>query len=98
MEVLARSYPAEHPVFAGHFPDHPIVPGVMLLDWVHTAIEASLGRSITGLMEAKFLSPATSDERLELVLEPAATVVRFEVRCGVRKVASGRFSLPVDTP
>ncbi len=98
MNALARSFPAAHPVFAGHFPGHPIVPGVMLLDWVQTAIEASLGHTVTGLVEAKFLSPATPDERLELALEAAATAVRFEVRCGERKVASGRFAVAVATP
>ena len=98
MDALARSFPAAHPVFAGHFPTPPIVPGAMLLDGVQTAIEASLGHAVTGLMEAKFLSPATPDERLELALESAATAVRFEVRCGERKVASGRFAVSAATP
>ena len=98
MDALARSFPAAHPVFAGHFPNHPIVPGVMLLDWVQTAIEASLGQAVTGLLEAKFLSPATPNERLELALESTVTAIRFEVRCGERKVASGRFAVPVAAP
>lgn len=95
MDALERAIPALHPVFAGHFPGHPIVPGVMLLDWVHAAIESRLGHSVTCLMDAKFLSPAKPDEMLELSLDAGGAVVRFEVRCGNRKVASGRFAVSV---
>jgi 3-hydroxymyristoyl/3-hydroxydecanoyl-(acyl carrier protein) dehydratase len=38
--------PNDHPSLAGHFPGHPIVPGVVLLDAVLDAIRSSLtGRS-----------------------------------------------------
>ena len=36
---------ADHPVFAGHFPGRPIVPGVMLLEWAQDQIGQSLGRA-----------------------------------------------------
>ena len=35
---LSLNFPATHPVFAGHFPGHPMVPGALLLDAVLHAI------------------------------------------------------------
>ena len=94
MPVVPLPFTADHPVFSGHFPGHPIVPGVLLLDWAQAAIEAQLGQSVQALAEAKFHSPATPDDVLELDLEIGASAVRFEIRSAGRKVASGRFPLP----
>ena len=97
MPVVALPFVEDHPVFTGHFPGHPIVPGVLLLDWVQAAIEAELGQRLQELTEAKFHSPATPADALALELEYDIGVVsiRFEIRSAdARKIASGRFGLP----
>lgn len=94
MPIIPLPFDANHPVFAGHFPGHPIVPGVLLLDWAQAAIETHLGESLQTLIEAKFHNPASPRDRLELDFEVGALAVRFEIRSATRKVASGRFALP----
>jgi 3-hydroxymyristoyl/3-hydroxydecanoyl-(acyl carrier protein) dehydratase len=94
MPIVALPFAPNHPVFAGHFPGHPIVPGVLLIDWAQAAIEAHLGLRFHALAEAKFHSPATPADALELDFEVGPTAVRFEVRSAERKIASGRFPLP----
>lgn len=93
MPVVPLPFAADHPVFPGHFPGHPIVPGVLLLDWAQAAIEAQLGQTLQALTEAKFHSPATPADVLELDFEVSVSVVRFEIRSAARKIASGRFPL-----
>ena len=94
MQVIPLPFAADHPVFPGHFPGHPIVPGVLLLEWAQAAIEAQLGQRVRALAEAKFHSPATPADVLELDFDIGATSVRFEIRSAARKIASGRFPLP----
>jgi 3-hydroxyacyl-[acyl-carrier-protein] dehydratase len=84
-----------HPALVGHFPGRPIVPGVLLLDAVQDAIEAG-GLTLAGIAAAKFLSPAVPDEPLSVDYEADGSTVRFEIGCGARKVASGRFLLAED--
>jgi 3-hydroxymyristoyl/3-hydroxydecanoyl-(acyl carrier protein) dehydratase len=84
--------PLDHPVFAGHFPGTPIVPGVMLLDAVLHAIAASTGIALDTceLGAVKFLSPAKPGD--ELVIQhtlSAGGAIRFDVMAGTRKIASG---------
>jgi 3-hydroxymyristoyl/3-hydroxydecanoyl-(acyl carrier protein) dehydratase len=98
MPVVALPFAADHPVFAGHFPRHPIVPGVLLLDWAQAAIEAQLGQALQALTEAKFHSPATPADNLALDFEVGPSSVRFEIRSADRKIASGRFPLPQSSP
>jgi len=94
MPVVPLPFAADHPAFPGHFPGHPIVPGVLLLDWAQTAIVAQLGHDLQALAEAKFHSPATPSDLLELDFEIGISAVRFEIRSAARKIASGRFPLP----
>ena len=51
--------PADHPAFAGHFPDLPIVPGVVLLDAALFAIRQALGAEPAAcrIAAAKFFHP-----------------------------------------
>lgn len=94
MPLVQLPFTADHPAFAGHFPGHPIVPGVLLLDWAQGAIEAHLDKPIEALAEVKFHSPATPGDPLALDFEISAVAVRFVVCSATRKIASGRFLLP----
>jgi 3-hydroxyacyl-[acyl-carrier-protein] dehydratase len=94
MPVIALPFATDHPVFPGHFPGRPIIPGVLLLDWAQIAVEALLSQRMSALTEAKFHSPATPADTLELDVDISTTTVQFEIRSAARKIASGRFALP----
>ncbi len=94
---LAFTIPADHPALPGHFPGHPIVPGVVLLDHAIAALGASLNRSLDTwrLASAKFLSPVAPGEPLDLAFDAAAGgAIRFTLRAGARDVATGVLSAP----
>lgn len=52
--------PADHPAFSGHFPDHPILPGVCILDYVSKAF----AMPSQGFRNAKFHKPVRPGETL----------------------------------
>ena len=91
MPIADLHFTPDHPAFAGHFPGQPIVPGVLLLEGVQRTVEAATGLALDGLAVAKFLSPAQPGDALALAYDVAGSAVRFEIRCGVRKIANGRF-------
>nr|WP_223962129.1 AMP-binding protein [Burkholderia diffusa] len=94
---LAFTIPADHPALPGHFPGHPIVPGVVLLDHAIAALGASLNRPLHTwrLASAKFLSPVAPGEPLDLAFDAAADgAIRFTLRAGARDVATGVLSAP----
>lgn len=80
-----------HPIFAGHFPGEPIVPGVMLLDWVMREAAVTLGLGIAELRvrETKFFEPLLPAQQAELYLQPAPTRCAFHIRRATRDLASG---------
>ena len=88
--------PVPHPALEGHFPDEPILPGVVLLDEALHAIERAGGAAGRWHVHSvKFLGPVA--ERAALVLEYEQTAkgsVRFTVRDGERPVATGTLSRP----
>ena len=85
------SLPPDHPVFAGHFPGTPIIPGVMLLDAVLHSMAAS-GIVVDGcaIDSVKFLSPACPGESLDIhhARTPGGSI-RFELMNGSRRIATG---------
>lgn len=95
--ALAFTIPADHPALPGHFPGHPVVPGVVLLDHAIHAIGAALNRPLHAwrLGSAKFLSPVAPGEPLDLAFDAAASgAIRFTLRAGSRDVATGVLSAP----
>ena len=77
--------PVDHPVFAGHFPGQPIVPGVVLLDQAILFAEKMLacpaGNWQVG--NAKFLSPVLPGEVLTYALTQSQ-VGRLLLQCNAR--------------
>jgi acyl-coenzyme A synthetase/AMP-(fatty) acid ligase len=80
---------ADHPALAGHFPGHPIYPGVVLLDLAVTAIEAHFGFAVRELPSAKFLAPVRPGATVRLTAEQRDDQVRFELSVGGTPVARG---------
>lgn len=80
--------PIDHPAFAGHFPDRPIVPGVVLLD----RLLAFVGQPCD-IASAKFLNPAGPGETLEFRWRAGTSgAIRFDVVGGARTIASGTLT------
>ena|ERR1035437_4767484 len=84
--------PADHPAFVGHFPDTPIVPGVVLLDEAMHAIAVDTGLVATAwqISSVKFLSPLKPGELVIIEHEQLANgTIKFEVRAGKFEVPAG---------
>ena len=64
--------PTDHPFFEGHFPGHPILPGVVALGWMIAATERFLGRNLLGIevLNVKFQVVILPGTQLELLLTP----------------------------
>jgi len=90
-EVRYLSVPAAHPVFRGHFPGNPIVPGVMLLEWVQREVAQLLGRATSALRirESKFFTPLAPEQRAKLSFEPGAGRCTFEIEHDGTRIARG---------
>lgn len=79
--------PLDHPAFPGHFPEHPIVPGVLLLDEAIRCAEKwrQIPAALWQVREAKFLSPVGPGEHLSLQL---ANTPRGSIEFRIATVAS----------
>lgn len=92
---ISLSFAPGHPAFAGHFPDRPIVPGVLLLDAaVHAVLQAHPGGrdgdNTCMVTSAKFLSPVSPGEILNLTWSDMHQgQVRFAIAGPGRQVATG---------
>jgi len=89
----------DHPALPGHFPGHPVVPGVLVMDEVIETLREQYGRNLVviGLPSVKLSSPLLPGERLmiELAQEDSGAAA-FTCRVDRRIVASGsiRYRLP----
>ena len=70
----------DHPSLPGHFPDKPIVPGVVLLERVIEAIEAAQGPlPPLRLPQVKFIAPLLPGQVTRIELDGHAPRWKFRV-------------------
>lgn len=95
MNRIAIAIAPDHPVFAGHFPGHPIVPGALLLAEALQALDR-VGIATQGceIASAKFLSPVGPGETVSLrwVAAPGKPLP-VELWVADRRVASAALVL-----
>lgn len=93
-EVVERvRIDASHPSLPGHFPGHPIVPGVVLLDRLAAALEREGAGHLARIAAVKFLSPLRPDEDAELRIARDGARVRFALMRGEAAILRGEGDL-----
>lgn len=80
---------ADHPSLPGHFPDSPLVPGVMLLEQVALALRAWRGERLARVQDAKFVAPLLPEQQAQVTLSDTGGRLRFEIRRGDELLARG---------
>jgi 3-hydroxymyristoyl/3-hydroxydecanoyl-(acyl carrier protein) dehydratase len=86
---------ASHPALPGHFPGHPVVPGVVLLEAVLTALPQFAGAAarVTGFPVVKFLAPLLPEQEFEIVFSAKRPdQITFEVVADGEKLATGTLA------
>lgn len=87
--------PPELPHFSGHFPDLPILPGVVQIDWAFRLASQHLSPQgkFTRLDNLKLHIPVQPGAHLQLalVMESAGKTINFTYTLQQRKCSSGQF-------
>lgn len=95
---------AQHPCLTGHFPNNPIVPGVVLLEKVERLLTQQLTTwTIIELKHVKFLKTVLPEERIEITIDTNHLTNNQTVSFNLyniktqTKVAAGKIALTQKT-
>ncbi len=95
--MLNKSFmiPSTHPSLDGHFPDHPIAPGVVILDYVVSGLISQLqGVSLGGIPQVKFLRPLLANVEVTVTYDlKSEKLYRFSCECNSTVILSGQIQL-----
>lgn len=63
-------FDAFHPIFAGHFPGHPVVPGACLIQIAEELLATHLGQKVrfTSVRNLKFRQPVLPDQEVTITI------------------------------
>lgn len=93
-DVGSFCIPDDHPSLPGHFPGHPVVPGVVLLDAAFALILAQRpGRSVTGVPSVKFTQPVRPGEHVSVSCGDGTERAAFACAVGGQDVLRGVLTL-----
>jgi len=92
---IKRTISKLHPSLPGHFPGNPVVPGVVILDEVISAVRHWQSEiELQGINTVKFLSPLLPDEEFCIQLHmPEKGKMKFQCSVADRKLAMGQFKV-----
>ena len=84
----------DHPSFAGHFPQFPVLPGAVLVDEALHAIQSARGIDVREwhISAVKFLGPVLPGDALQLEHALMGGAIRFTIRTASRIVVRGSLS------
>ena len=94
---VERVIRADHPSLPGHFPDTPLVPGVVVLDEVLAALhEWRRNCRIASIRTVKFLFPLRPEQPFRVSLfteDDHGTEINFQCRAEDRTIVEGRLEI-----
>lgn len=82
---------ASHGIFAGHFPDQPVLPGVCMVQIAITIAGAMHGKAlrVVNARTMKFLAPVDPNKTPELLYRTTLTPLEGAVKAEVQATAEG---------
>ena len=94
---VRRTIPADHPSLPGHFPEAPIVPGVVILDEILSALtQWRKDSQLRAIRAVKFLAPLKPEQPFTICLfaeEDTEDEINFHCRVGDRIMVEGRLQI-----
>ncbi|MFD1709260.1 hypothetical protein FVQ98_08395 [Ottowia sp. GY511] len=91
--TLESTFLYEGARFAGHFPQHVVIPGAALVDRVVIAVEQATRRQVIGLKQVKWMAAASPGSTLILRGSVTDSLLSFELFAGTRVTCVGSLSL-----
>jgi 3-hydroxyacyl-[acyl-carrier-protein] dehydratase len=92
-----RAIMANHPSLPGHFPGAPLVPGVLILDEVLTALrDWQTDYELTSIRAVKFLQPLKPEQQFTISLcanNADPSEINFCCRIEGRVIAEGQLQV-----
>jgi 3-hydroxyacyl-[acyl-carrier-protein] dehydratase len=94
---VRRAITTDHPSLPGHFPDAPLVPGILILDEVLVALrDWRKGCELTAIRRVKFLQPLNPEQPFTICLSAGnddSSEVNFCCRIQGRVVVEGQLEV-----